>query len=169
MNCEAGSFFHHHNPHKFLQLKVLRLYFPMLDAWVVWSVSLHSCSLALSACQCGTAWSTSHSLACTYCCLAPLPQLPFCAPPTSLGECFFFNTLGIRLPYSLIFWQFCVFWFVCLFLNLLLSFFLLYKVAKHIYLHCHLDQKFFHFSLKLDGLQSPGFLFFLASGFLTFC
>ena len=46
-----------------------------------------------------------------------LPQLPVSSLPTSLNECFFFNSLVVGLPYSSIF---CQFW---LFLNLLLSFF----------------------------------------------
>ena len=36
-------------------------------------------------------------------------QLPISAPPTSLDECFFFNSLVVGLPYSLIFWQFWLF------------------------------------------------------------
>ena len=43
--CEAGNFSHCClKPHKFLQPEVLRLYFPVLEPWVVWSVSLPSCS-----------------------------------------------------------------------------------------------------------------------------
>ena len=41
---EGGSFSQHCNPHRFLQPEVLRLYFPVLDPWVVQSVSLPSCS-----------------------------------------------------------------------------------------------------------------------------
>ena len=37
-------------------------------------------------------------------------QLPVSAPPTSLDECFFFNSLVVGLPYSSIF---CQFWFSC--------------------------------------------------------
>ena len=39
-------------------------------------------------------------------------QLPISAPPTGLGECFFFNSLFVRLPYSSIF---CQFWLVFVF------------------------------------------------------
>ena len=39
-------------------------------------------------------------------------QLPISAPPTSLDECFFFNSLVVRLPYSSIF---CQFWLVFVF------------------------------------------------------
>ena len=44
LSCEAGTFSSHLNPHRFLKTEVLRLYFPMLEPWVVWSVSLPSCS-----------------------------------------------------------------------------------------------------------------------------
>ena len=36
-------------------------------------------------------------------------QLPISTPPTGLGECFFFNSLVVGLPYSLIFCQFWLF------------------------------------------------------------
>ena len=36
-------------------------------------------------------------------------QLPISVPPTSLGECVFFNSLVVRLPYSSIFCQFWLF------------------------------------------------------------
>ena len=48
----------------------------------------------LSTCKCGTARSASHCLP---------PWLPVCTPPTSLGECFFFNSLVVGLLYSSIF------------------------------------------------------------------
>ncbi|KAF6119895.1 hypothetical protein HJG60_010278 [Phyllostomus discolor] len=62
------------------------------------------------------------------------------APPTGLGECFFFNSLVVRLPYSSFFWQFWL-GFFGLFLNLLSSFFWLCKEAPCVYLHLHLGQK----------------------------
>ena len=40
------------------------------------------------------------------CCESSLPQLPVSAPPTSLDECFFFISMVVGLPYSLIFCQF---------------------------------------------------------------
>ena len=43
------------------------------------------------------------------CHASSLPWLPVCAPPTSLDECFFFNSLVVRLPYGSIFWQFWLF------------------------------------------------------------
>ena len=63
-SCEAGSFScFHHNPHRYFQSEVLRLYVPMLEPWVAQSVSLHSSSPGLSACKCGTTLSTSCHLA----------------------------------------------------------------------------------------------------------
>ena len=47
-------------------------------------------------------------------------QLPVSSPPTGLDQCFFFNSLVVRLPYSL---TFCQFW-------LLLSFFWLCEEAQ---------------------------------------
>ena len=52
-------------------------------------------------------------------------RLPVSAPPTGLGECFFFNPMVVGLPYSLIF---CQFWLL-LVLNLL-SFFWLCQEAQ---------------------------------------
>ena len=46
-------------------------------------------------------------------------QLPVSAPPTSLGECCFFNSLVVSLPYSLIFCHFWLF-FVLKFVAVLL-------------------------------------------------
>ena len=47
-------------------------------------------------------------------------QLPVSAPPTGLGECFFFNSLVVGLPYSLVYWQFwLLFVFKCVVVLLL--------------------------------------------------
>ena len=54
--------------------------------------------------------------------------LPLSAPPTGLDECFFFNSLVVRLPYSLIF---CQFWLFFVF-KLLLSFFWLCEEAQYV-------------------------------------
>ena len=62
--------------------------------------------------------------------------LPISAPPTGLDECFFFNSLVVRLPYSSIFVSSGHF-----FILNLLSFFLLCKEAKCIYLCLHLGWK----------------------------
>ena len=42
------------------------------------------------------------------CCESSLPGCSS-APPTGLDECFFFNSLVVRLPYTLIFCQFLLF------------------------------------------------------------
>ena len=70
---------------------------------------------------------------------AYLPQvlsawLPVSAPPIGLGECFFFISLVVGLPYS---WIFCQFWLFFVF-KLLLSFFWLCEEAQCVYLHLHL-------------------------------
>ena len=60
---------------------------------------------SLSACKCGTTWPSSHHLAHPVlqglpCCKSSLSWLPVSTPPTSLNECFFFNSLVVGLPYS---------------------------------------------------------------------
>ena len=131
LSCEAGSFSTCLNPHRCFQLEVLKLYLPTLEPWVVWSVSLPSCS---SQFICRRMWdSPLHQL--LPCSESSPPQLPVSAPPTSLDECFF-NSLVVRFSYSSIFWQFWLF----LFLNQL-SFFGLCESAKHTYLCFHLGWK----------------------------
>ena len=68
----------------------------------------------LSARECGTGWSASRRLAMHPLCPGCL-SLPLL---TSLNECFF-NSFVVGLPYSLIFWQFWLF-FVFKFLVILL-------------------------------------------------
>ena len=63
--------------------------------------------------------------------------LPISAPPTGLDQCFFFNSLIVGLPYSVIF---CQFWLFFVF-KLLLSFFWLCEEAQCVYLRLHLGQK----------------------------
>ena len=104
-------------------IRGLRLYFPTLELWVAWSISLPSCS---SWFICTQTWDLllhqppPHPPSLVHqpppCCTRPLPQLPVSAPPTGLDECFL-NSLVVRLPYSLIFcqfWLFFVFKFVLL-------------------------------------------------------
>ena len=123
LSSEAGSLSCCCNPHRFLQPEVLRLYFPC------WNPDLCdlSCSPVVppgsSASKCGTTWSS-------------LPWLPNSAPPTCLGECFFFNCLVVGLPHSLIFLAVMVTFF-----KLLFSFFWLCEEAKCLYLCLHLGQK----------------------------
>ena len=45
LSCAAGSFFHCLlDPHRSFQSEALRLYFPVLEPWVAWSILLPSCS-----------------------------------------------------------------------------------------------------------------------------
>ena len=105
LSCEAGSFSHHLNPHRFFRSEVLRLYFPTLEPWVAWSVSLPSCSSPFIRTQ---MWA--HPLhQQPPCHESSLLWLPVSTPPTSLHECFFFISLVVRLLYSLIFCQFWLF------------------------------------------------------------
>ena len=92
-------------PTGFLQPGILKPYFPELEPWVSHSVSLPSCSSWFIYMQ---MWDYPVHQP-PPCCESSLPQLPISAPPTSTDECFFFNSLVIRLPYSLIFWQFWLF------------------------------------------------------------
>ena len=108
LSRESGSFSCHLNPHRFFQLEVLRLYFPTLEPWVARSVPLPSCSFQFIHTQ---MWDHT-VLQLPPCCVSSLPQLPVSAPPTGLDECFFFNSLIVRLPYSSIF---CQFWLVFIF------------------------------------------------------
>ena len=100
LSCEAGSF--SHATHKGFYSQ--RLWsFPL----PCWNPRLHGLSRSpiispgLSTCKWGT---TSHCLAMSF-----LSWIPISAPPTSLGGCFFFNSLVFRLPNSSIFWQFWLF------------------------------------------------------------
>ena len=63
-------------------------------------------------------------------------RLPVSSPPTSLDDCFFFNSLVVGLPCSSIFCQFWLF-FVFKFVVVLL----LFKEAQCVHLLIHLGQK----------------------------
>ena len=102
LSCESGRVSCHLNPHRFFQSEVLRLYFPMLEPWVAQSVSLPSCSSWFIHMQ---MWDHPVHQPPYYCDSSP-PRLPISAPPTGLNECFFFNSLVGKLPYSSISWPF---------------------------------------------------------------
>ena len=65
------------------------------------------------------------------------PRLLVSAPPTGLDECFFFISLAVGLPCSLIV---CQFWLSFVF-KLLFSFFSLCEEVQCVYLCLHLGQK----------------------------
>ena len=109
---------------KFFQSEALRFYFPMLEPWVEQSVSLPSCSSCFIHTQTPDhplyQDTTSHTLFLQPlpCCLFSPAHLPISTSPTILDECFFFNSLVVRLSCSLIFWHFWLFYvfkFVVLF------------------------------------------------------
>ena len=94
----------HSPPPKCFQSEALRLYFPVLESWVAQSIQLPRCSPRFI---CSGMWDL------------PVHQLPpwgetdtqlsVSAPPTGLDEYFFFNSLVVGLPYSMIFCQFWLF------------------------------------------------------------
>ena len=101
LSCEAGSFLYHLNTHRLFQSEVLRFYFPHWNSGMRGLSHSPVVPSGLSTCKCGTTLSSSHHLTgSTSCCHASLPQLPVSAPPTGLVNCFFFNSLVVRLPYS---------------------------------------------------------------------
>ena len=120
LSCEAGSFSHCCNPHRFLQPEVLRLSFPMVEPWVAVCLTPQLFLQVYRHADAGPPGPSAVALPASV--LQPLPH-PSCPPATSLpcvlstpaaclcpsyesDECFFFNSLVVRLPYSLIFWQF---------------------------------------------------------------
>ena len=121
----------------------------LFPCWNPWLLGLSPSQVvlpSLSACKCGT---TSH-------CLTTCPFHPVCwsppllsIPPISLDECFFFNSLVVRLPYSSIFCQFWLF-FVFKFVVVL---FWLCEEAECVYLHLHLGwklSKLWHFNYDVS-------------------
>ena len=87
-----------------------------MEPYVVWSVSLPNCT---SWFICTRMWDhlVHQPLPCH---TSSLSLLPISAPPTNLDECFFFNSLVVQFPYSLIFWQFWLVFVFKLFVILLL-------------------------------------------------
>ena len=110
------------------------------------AASLASCSLARPDPQSAT--SLGPPAAALLCVLSA--RLPVSAPPTGLGECVFFISLVVRLPYSLIF---CQFWLFFVF-KLLLSFVWLCEEAQCVYLCLPLGQK--SPNLSLQNLSHSG-------------
>ena len=119
-------------PHWFSQPEVLRLSFPTLESWAVRCASLPSCSSQFIHSQMWDHLSASCCLAMgPLCCgYQSLPVLPVWMNVSSLTSWLQdFNTVGFSDRSG------------CFsFLNLLLSFFLLYEEAKCIYLCLHLGQ-----------------------------
>ena len=118
--CRPGSCVPPHT-HWFFELGLSYLRHCHAERFPIWNPGLHGLSHSpvappgLSAQQCGTAHSTSYHLARSSSCrlaVSPLhPSCPSLPHPTCLNECFFFNSLVARLPYSLIYWQFWLFFY----------------------------------------------------------
>ena len=99
----------------YLQSEVFTLYFPILHPCVVRSTSLPIFSPSLSALECGTGQSSSSRLtqSVRYSLAKILLYLGAHLCPTyPTGECFFFNSLVVRLPYST---SFCQLWLLLVF------------------------------------------------------
>ena len=157
LSCEAGCFSHHLNPTGFwLLISGLKLYFPELEPWVARSASQYtSCCLAGQLQLCPPRSTIHHPTPQSTTPLGPPATallgvlstwLPVSTPPTNLDECFFFISLVVGLPYSLIF---CQFWLLFVF-KLLLSFFWLWEEAQCVYLCLHLGQKFHYTHSYMD-------------------
>ena len=99
-------------PPQVFSIRGLRLYFPVLEPWIVWSVLLPSCSSWFIFMQmwdclvCLVRQATaSPGLVCH---LAAHPLCPGCQSQHLLPgwmSVSYFNFLVVGLPYSLIFWQ----------------------------------------------------------------
>ena len=149
-SCEAGSSSLHLNPHRFLHSEVLRLYFPVLESWVAWPISLPTCS---SQFICTQMWDcpVSQLLPCLpwspSCCLAASP-LPSSCPSLPLLQVWM--NVSSLTPWLSDFHtvRFSGSSGYFLFLNLL-CFFWLCEEAKCIYLYLHLGQKSLTFNFQV--------------------
>ena len=112
-------------PTGFFLVRSFGLYFPMLETWVGWSVSLPSCFSWFIHTQ---MWEwlvcqlLPHLLRSSRLCLAAHPLCPSCPFPHLLPIWInvFFNSLVVRFPYSSYFWQFWLFFFVFKFVVVLI-------------------------------------------------
>ena len=148
LSCEAGSFSCHHNPHRFLQSGVLKLYFPTLETQVTQSVSLPSCSSWFIRTQ---IWA-SQVLSCPSSPLASALLHVLSAPAAHLCPSYWMIVSSLTPWLSELHTvQFSGSSGCFLFFNLL-SFFWLCKEVKCIYLCLHLGWKF-HFSLLIKRVS----------------
>ena len=134
LSCEAGSFSCCClNAHKCFHSEVLRLYFPSLESWVAFLSHFPVVPPCLSAHKCGTTCFASHYL-------APSPLLRSCL---SLPLLLVWVSVSSLTPWLLDFHtvRFSGSSGCFLFLNLLLSFFLLYEEAQCVYSRLHLGRK----------------------------
>ena len=143
LSCKSGSFSCILNPHRFFQLEVLRIYFPVLESGLRGLSRSPVVPPGLSARKCRTTRSAS-------CCLpSPVLQPPPCREsslprlPTPPLLLIWMNVSSLTSWVSDIHTvRFSVTSGCCwLFLNLLLSFFWLCRGAQRIYLCLHLGRK----------------------------
>ena len=132
LSCEAGSFSCCHNPSRFLQPEVLRLYFPCAGTPGC-TVCLTLQLFPLVCLPANVEPSRCHLV------VSSPPQLPVSAPFTSLEA--YFSLISQLSDFHTV--QFSGNSGCFLFLNLLLSLFWLCKKAKRICLCLHLGWKFF--------------------------
>ena len=104
LSCEAGSLSCCHNPHRCFQSDFGAL-FPSGGTLGIPITQPTSSCLPTLLHNPPPRW-VRQPLPCREC---SQPRLPFSSPPTSLDECFFFNSLVVGLPYSSIFCQFWLF------------------------------------------------------------
>ena len=122
-------------PPQVFSIRGLRLYFPVLEPWVVQSVLLPSCSSQFIWMQ---MWG--HPVCNLLPCLSPFCLAACLCPYYWSGWMFLLYILGCQTSTEFAFLSVLV---VFLFLNLLLSFFwLCEEVVQCVYLHLHLGRKF---------------------------
>ena len=123
LSFETGSFSCSCNPHRFLQPEVFKALFPCtgtLDCTVCLTPQLFlPVYLHANVGPPGPVAAASPAL------VSHLPPCHVSSPPglpvsTTLDECFFFSSLVVGLPYSLILWQFWLFFVFKLVVVLLL-------------------------------------------------
>ena len=99
LSCETGNFSHCRNLHKVFRPRSFEAFFS--------STGTVGCMVCLAP----QLFFLVYPLENVWLPCLPTTVLPcfLSAPPTSLDECFFFNSLVVRLPHSLIFLQFWLF------------------------------------------------------------
>ena len=132
-----------YQPPQVFLIRGLRLYFPVLEIWVAWSVLLPSCSSQFS---CTWMWDRLVRNLLPHRVPQPSPclesSLPGCLSPPLLPVWMNVSSLSPWLSdFHIV--QFSISSggvFLLLFLNLLLSFFCLCEEAQCVYLHLHLGR-----------------------------
>ena len=104
-SCEPGSFPCCRNPHRFFSFRSFETLFAHAGTLGCRVCLAPSCSSWFIHMQ---MWHHPLRQPPPFCESSPF-WLPISTPPTSLNECFFFNSLVVRLVCSLIFYQFWLF------------------------------------------------------------